>query len=153
MAVIEVQVSGDTVTLHVPNGGWSAPFPNAILLDRRPDGGSEILAVGGQRGPPDPMRHPDAREVQPFTTGQFDADVAAAYIRFLVAQGLASHLELSKPNLRITWADWDRVPREARADFLRAAMSYASDIHVNGRLAARNSFWRQVLALRPVIEP
>lgn len=153
MAVIEIQVTGDTVTLHVPNGGWSAPFPNAIVLDRRRDGGNEILAVGGQGGPRDPMHHPDAREVQPFSAGQFEADVAAAFIRFLVAQGLASHLELSKPNLRITWSDWDRVPREARVAFLRAAMSHASDIHVNGRRAAKHSFWRQVLGLRPVIEP
>jgi hypothetical protein len=153
MALIEIQVSGETVMLRVPNGGWSAPFPNAIVVDRRRDGGKEILAVGGQGGPPDPMRHPDATEVRPFAADGFDAEVAAAFIRFLVAQGLASHLELSKPNLRITWADWDRVPREARADFLRATMSYASDIHVNGRLAAKNSFWRQVLALRPVIEP
>ncbi len=153
MAVIEIQVTGDTVTLHVPNAGWSAPFPNAIVLDRGRDGSPRIVAVGGQGGPPDPMRHPDAREVRPFSAGQFDADIAVAFVRFLVAQGLASRLELSKPNLRITWSDWNRVPQDARVTFLRAAMRSASDIHVNGRLAANNPFWRQVLGLRPIVDP
>ncbi|MSP55448.1 MAG: hypothetical protein EXR69_07590 [Myxococcales bacterium] len=150
---MEIQVTGDTVTLHVPNAGWSAPFPNALVLDRGRDGSTRIVAVGGHSRTPDPMRHSDAREVQPFSAGHFDADVAVAFIRYLVAQGLASHVELWKPNLRITWPDWNRVPRDARITFLRAAMSSASDIHVNGRLAANNPFWRQVLGLRPNVDP
>jgi hypothetical protein len=152
MAVIEILVDRETVTLNVPNGGWSAPFANLMTIDRQGDGHREILGIGGQGGLSDRARHPGATDVPAFTTVGFDAEIAAAYVRFLVAQGLASHLELSKPNLRITWADWERVPREARAAFLMGAMRYASDIQVNGRPAARNSFWRQVIGLRPIVE-
>ena len=153
MAVIDIRVTGDTVTLHVPNAGWTAPFANAIVLDRGRDGTTRVLSVAGQGEPLDRMRLADAREVQAFNAGEFDPDAAAAYVRFLVAQGLASHLELSKPNLRISWSDWSRVPEDSRRAFLRSAMRSADDIHVNGRLAASNPFWRQVLGLRPVIDP